>query len=153
MNLEWDFVRSLEDENLIDEFEKAVKYKFPVSFRKCVVMNNGGYPSKEIFDTDVAEERCIGYLLSFNHNDRCSVWNALEAYESNIKVAEQYKDLEELKMLQNIMDNYVIFADDPGGNEIAFDKTDNSVVYIDHETLEVEHIADSFDEFLDCLYD
>ncbi len=56
-------------------------------------------------------------------------------------------------MLQNIMDNYVIFAEDSGGNQIAFNKTDDSVVYIDHENLEVEHIADSFDEFLDCLYD
>ena len=34
-----------------------------------------------------------------------------------------------------------------------FDKTNDSVVYIDHETLEIEHIANSFDEFLDCLYD
>lgn len=153
MALEWDFVISLDSENLIDEFEKTVEYKFPISFRKCVIMNNGGYPSKEIFDTEVADERCIEYLLSFNHNDSWSIWKVLEAYKSNIKVAEQYNDLEELKMLQNIMDNYVIFAEDPGGNEVAFKKTNDSVVYIDHETLEIEHIANSFDEFLDCLYD
>lgn len=153
MILEWDFVISLESENLIDEFEKLVKYKFPRSFRKCVKMNNAGYPSKEIFVTAVEAERCIEHLLSFNRSDCCSIWDELEAYESNIKVAEQYNDIDESKMLQNIIDNYVIFAEDPGGNQIAFKKIDDSVVYIDHENLEVEHIADSFDEFLDCLYD
>lgn len=154
MTLEWDFVEPLESENLIDEFEQLRGYKFPISFRNCVKINNSGYPSKNIFDTEIESERCIDSLFSFNHTgDDMTVWDVVEAYESNINVAKQLGDLEEATMLTNLFNRYVVFADTPFGDDIAFDKTDDSVVYIDHETLKVEKIADSFDAFLDCLYD
>ena len=153
MTLEWDFIKPLESENLIDEFEQLRRYKFPVSFRECVIKNNAGYPSKDVFDTAATEERCISYLLSFNKRGDATIWDSVEAYESNINVAKQYGDLDEANALKYIFNRYVVFADTPFGDDIAFDKTDDSVVYIDHETLEVEKIADSFDEFLNCLYD
>ena len=155
MTLEWDFIKPLESENLIDEFEQLRGYKFPVSFRECVIKNNAGYPSKDVFDTETAEKRVVNCLLSFNKvkNSASTVWFSVEAYEYKIDSAKQYDDIDEANALKYIFNRYVVFADTPFGDDIAFDKTNDSVVYINHETLEVEKIADSFDEFLNCLYD
>lgn len=153
--MKWEEIRPLESEDLIDEYEQLRGYKFPLSFRECVIKNNGGYPEFDGFDTETTEERMLGFFLSFNKNEESSstVWFSVEAYESNINVAKQLGDLEEATALEEIFNRYVVFADTPFGDDIAFDKTNDSVVYIDHETLEIEHIANSFDEFLDCLYD
>lgn len=153
--MEWKQIRPLESESLIDEYEQLREYKFPVSFRKCVIKNNGGCPEFDAFDTETTEERVLGFFLSFNKNEESSstVWFAVEAYESNINVAKQLGDLEEATVLEEIFNRYVVFADTPFGDDIAFDKTNDSVVYIDHNTLGIEHIANSFDEFLDGLYE
>lgn len=153
MELKWKYIEPLESEELIDEFEKMRGYKFSDSFRKCIISNNGGHPELEAFDTAATEERCISYLLSFNKRGDATIWDSVEAYESNINAAKQYGDLDEANALKYIFNRYVVFADTPFGDDIAFDKTDDSVVYINHETLEVEKIADNFDAFLDCLYD
>lgn len=153
MELKWEYIDPLESETLINEFEELVGYKFVDSYRQCVVQNNGGCPNKDVFDTDVAEGRCIGYLFSFNKNDKFSVWDSIDIDKSNIEVAEQYGVSGEFERLKYIFDRYVAFADSPAGDDIAFDKTDDSVVFIDHETLEIEKIANSFDEFLSCLYE
>lgn len=153
MNLECDFVKPLKSKDLIDEFEKFIGYTFPISFRNCVVKNNGGYPDKYVFVTKMGCEECIEYFLSFNKEDISTVWDTVDAYNSNIKFAQKNDDYNEEKKLKNIFEKYVVFGEDPGGNEIAFDKADDSVVFIDHETLKVEKIADSFDEFLNCLRD
>ncbi len=153
MELKWECIKPLESESLISEFEELVRYKFVDSYIQCVVQNNGGYPNKDVFNTEKTEERCIGYFLSFNKNDKNTVWNSIDVYESNIEVAKQYGMPGELERLQYIFERYVVFADTPFGDDIAFDKTDDSVVFIDHETLEIEKIANSFDEFLNCLYE
>lgn len=96
----------------------------------------------------------FGYLLSFNKNDsEFTIWEAVVAYDGHIQVAKECGDLEDINAYETIFNRYVIFADTPFGNEIAFGRTDDSVVFIDHETLDVEKVADSFDEFLDCLYE
>ena len=46
------------------------------------------------------------------------------------------------------LDNYVVFANEPFGNIICFDKTNDHIVFIDHETLSIEYVADSFSEFI-----
>ena len=44
--------------------------------------------------------------------------------------------------------NYIIFACDPFGNQICFDKNDDSIVFLEHETMSVEKIADSFSDLI-----
>lgn len=152
--MKWEDVEPLESKKLIDEFEKLCDYTFPKSFRKCVKRNNGGTPEKDTFDTETTEERMIGFLLSFNKDDSVpNMWDVVETYQTNIALAEKDGAWDEAEEYRNILNKYVIFADTPFGDDIAFDRTDDSIVYIDHETFEVEKIADSFDEFLDCLYD
>ena len=152
-DMKWYYVKQLQSKKLIDEFENLREYKFPNSFKECVILNNGGHPEFEAFDTEKTEERCISYFLSFNKDDNSTVWKSVEAYKSNIEVAEQGEDYNEATALTNLFNRYVIFAYTPFGDDIAFDKTDDSVVFIDHETLNVEKITNSFEEFLNCLYD
>ena len=47
---------------------------------------------------------------------------------------------------------YVNFADDDNGNHICFDKNDLSVVWIDHETEQIEKVAPDFGSFLNMLF-
>ena len=39
------------------------------------------------------------------------------------------------------------------GDHICFDTTNNHIVFIDHETLETEELADTFSEFINSLYE
>ena len=61
----WYFVKPLESVELIDEFEEFVGYKFPVSFRICVKVNNGGSPEPNAVDTEFSKERELEIFRSF----------------------------------------------------------------------------------------
>ena len=153
--MKWETEQPLKSEALIDEFEKLRDYTFPKSFREWVLLYNGGAPEDgDVFDTEETEERVFGFLCSFNKEDEgLTVWDVVEAYEENMSVAREYEDFEDLEAYEKLFNRYVVFADTPFGDDIAFDKTDDSVVFIDHETFMVEKIADSFDEFVACLYE
>ena len=71
--MEWKYVKELKSVDLIDDYECLVKYVFCDSFRRCVIANNGGRPSKKIFDTDKVKERELKSFLSFNKEDRETV--------------------------------------------------------------------------------
>lgn len=133
--MEWKYVKTLETEDNIDEFECLVKYAFPESFRKCVTNYNGGRPSKRVFDTDKRRERELKSFLSFNKEDRENVWKINEWNKSEL------------------LDRYIAFAIDNFGNLICFDANDDKVIFMDLEGVIIEDIADSFTDFLECLYD
>ena len=153
--MKWSLVEPLESESLIDEFEQLCGYKFPESFRECVIKNNGGRPEKRVFDIETEEELLLNTLLSFNKKIEClTIWETLEACKIHLSDAKMNEDIEWIKECETILERYVLFADTPFGDKIAFDKTDDSVVYICHDGVAgFEKIADSFEEFLDCLYE
>lgn len=136
--MEWDFVKPIKSADLIGEFEKLSGYRFCDSFRKCVLENNEGTPVKYVFDTKETKERVFNYLLSFNREDEVNIWSYLDFWDEPAK---------------HLAERYIVFACDPFGNDICFDKTNDKVVFIDHETLTVEEVADSFDEFINSLYE
>lgn len=141
----WDEGEKLESIDLIDEFEEHIGYKFSDSFRKWVIKNNGKRPDCVcIFDTDV-DERVLDSLFSFNKDDDCSIWemNEWDDYDDPEDEDEQART--------DFMRNYVIIGDSAFGDYICFDKADGKVVYVDHETDDVEHIGKDFDEFLSKL--
>ena len=74
-------------------------------------------------------------FLSFNTDDRETVW----------KIYEWNKD--------ELSNKYVAFAIDNFGNLICFDADNDKVVFLNHEDLSVEHIANTFAEFLELLYE
>ncbi len=139
--MEWDYVKPLLDECLIDRYEQMVGYRFPAEFRKCALEHNAGYPAWDCIDTDRCKERVFSNLLSFNPDDTSTIW------DPGMGLDETDEECMEL------MQNYVTFAESPFGDPICFDRRDDSVVYIDHETLLVEHVAPSFQALLEKLYE
>lgn len=135
MITEWKYVKKLLSEDRIKEFEETVKLDLPEDFKKCVVQNNGGRPDLRTFDTDKEKERSFKSLLSFNTEDRETVWKTLDACE------------------EELSDKYVAFGIDNFGNLICFDRKNSSVIFLNAETLTTEYIAPTFTAFLDKLYE
>lgn len=126
----WFSVKKLESEDLIREYEIKIDYNFPSDFIECVKENNGGCPEFENFNTRNNVE-VFNRLHSFNKSDRTNIWREFD-----------WTGYEEMKSV------YVIFACDPFGNKICFDKRDDSIIFLNHETMEVEKIADSFSDLI-----
>ena len=133
--MNWNYVKTLKSVNLIDEFESLVHYELPKDFKEFVLQYNGGRPEHKAYDTDTTEERVLKTILSFNKEDISTVW---ETNEGDI---------------EGLPDKYVVFATDPFGNLICFDKDNDNVIFWNHEDESVEHIANTFTEFIDKLYE
>lgn len=143
----------LETESLIDEFEELTRYKFPISFRECVKKHNGGKPVYDAFNTEKSAKP-FNFLFSFNKRENeCTMWDVWKSGKILLEDAIHGGDEDEIRVAQEIVERYIAFADSSFGDHIAFDRQDDSIVYIDHETLKVEYVAESFDEFIEaCLY-
>jgi len=133
MSIQWRDIIPLKVNSLIEDFEHAVTYEFPNSFKECVLNNNGGRPSISTFDTNKTEGRAIKLLLSFNKEDEENIWSMNEWDKSE-------------------PNNLLAFAIDNFGNLICFDVNDDNIVFWNHENNETELVAKSFDEFLGKLY-
>ena len=136
--LQWEFGIPLKNVGSIDAFEDKVGFRFPQSFRELVIANNAGYPNKDVFDTDNEEGRTFHSLLSFNREDKDNIF---DYYDWSTE------DFEELGW------QYIEFASSCFGDPIAFDPRTGHIIFVDHETLNTELIAETFDEFLENLYD
>ena len=132
--MNWKYVKALKNENAIVEFEKAYKIEFPDSFKEIVTKFNGGRPEKDVYDTDKTKERTIKSILSFNQDDKETIWKINE-YST-----------------EELGDKYVAFAIDHFGNLLCFSKSEKSIIFIDSETLKTEVIASDFASFIDKLY-
>lgn len=135
MSIQWRYVKPLKETSLIEDFECAMTYEFPNSFKECILNNNGGRPSTSTFDTNKTKEREMKSLLSFNKEDKENIWSVNEWVKSD---------------LNNI---FIAFAIDNFGNLICFDVNNDSIVFWNHENNETELVAKSFDEFLGKLYE
>lgn len=133
--MEWKYVKTLKRYKNIDDFEMLVNYKFPDVFRECVVKYNGGRPDKRGFDTNKQKKRELKSFLSFNQEDRETVW----------KIFDWNK--------VNLFGKYVPFAIDNFGNLICFDVNDSHIIFWNHENNSVEYVAKSFNVFLEQLFE
>lgn len=133
--MEWKYVKPLSSPECVREFENLAGYTFPDDFRQCIFNNNGGRPARRMFDTDVQKERVLKSFLSFNKEDRETVW----------KIRDWNKAA--------LPDRYAAFAIDPFGNLVCFDTSNGKVIFWNHENGHIEQIADSFMEFMECLYE
>jgi len=132
--IQWGFVEPLKDSFLIEAFERQERVRFPEEYRVRVLRFNGAYPSKESFITKNGTITTMKCLLSFNKDSVESIW-----------VLPDY-------FCADLQRQYVNFADDDNGNHICFDKNDLSVVWIDHETEQIEKVAPDFESFLNMLF-
>lgn len=131
--MDWRYIKPTSIYN-IREFEDAEGFLFPAEFKDCAIMNNGGRPYLDMFDTDVCRGRVVRSLLSFNRGDRDNIW---DVHKWN---------------RQELGDVHIAFAIDNFGNLICFEKAACKIVFLDLESGRVEHAADNFHGFLPGLY-
>ena len=140
--MEWRFVRKLKSEELITEYEQKGNYQFPEMFVEYIKNCNAAYPKFKLFMSKGNREweRVFNHFYSFNKDDLTTIWDYND-WNGCMKDWNMYGSME----------NYIAFAGDPFGNLICFDKTNDKIIFIDHETLQVQSVADSFDEFIHSL--
>jgi len=131
MNLTWKYVKELKDLNAIFDFEKEHGVLFPEDLKEYIIKYNGGRPSKSIFDTATEKGHVFKVLLSFNKEDRETIFTIYEVLKK-----------EDSSLLP--------FASDPAGNFLCI--KDGKVVLYLHETGGVEKVANSFSELIEKLY-
>ena len=131
--MNWKYVKPLKSIYLVNRFECLTHYKLPKEFVDCVSQFNGGRPERNRFNTAVSTDRSIKTFLSFNPEDRDTVW----------KIHKWNRD--------ELGDRYAAFAIDHFGNLICFYTGNGSVVFWNHENSHTEYIADTFSEFIDSL--
>ncbi len=142
-NSKWLYISPLSSVDLIAEYEEVIGYSFPSEFKICVTYYNGAHPKNKVFLSFSGKrkrKRIFNNLFSFNKNDPSTIWKYNDW-------TGRMRDWNE----NGQMNGYVAFAKDPYGNLICFDKTNDKIVFIDHETLSIEVVADDFTEFVDSL--
>lgn len=144
--MNWKYVELLNNKEDIEKVESTFGIKFPIHFKKIVLKYNGGYPQKNIFDTERSKERVFSNLLDFNLDNRNNV----------LDVFFRVQDILPYKTFP--------FGSDPAGNYLCFDfnsnDTEPSIIFWKHEgeimegkeRYETEYISGSFEEFLSKLY-
>lgn len=132
--MEWLYGNKLESYDSIKEFEEQINYKFPKDFIKFILENNGACPFPNTFDGTISKENVFDHLMSFNKVDKGNIWNA------NFK--SDYKS-----------NKYIIFGICFFGDFLCFDRKTNNIIYLEHETTEIEVIASTFTQFINSLYE
>lgn len=141
--MKWEFVKPLESDKLIEEYEAQIGYVFPEDFNECVKQYNGAYPEREIFRSKNGKrvrKRVFNNLCSFKKEDPLNIWK-YNNWNGWMRDWNQNGEMEK----------YIAFAKDPFGNLICFDKTNDMIVFVDHETLNIEFVANSFTELIESL--
>ncbi|WLR43221.1 SMI1/KNR4 family protein [Bacillus carboniphilus] len=160
--VKWEFTDGEVDITLINSVEEKIGFVFPMDYKECVKVNQGGNPVADCFDVS-GIERVFGTLLKINQPDSPS------------DIVNNYHDIN--KLLPKKM---VPFANDPAGNLICFDYKDHEenpvVVFWEHEGAwekeawmterglteeqaeerareNVFYVADTFTDFLNLLYE
>lgn len=128
MNINWKYVKPLNDQNAIDTFETKYNIKFPEDLKYVLKHNNGGRPSSKFFDIGTETEHEFKTLLSFNYEDVENIYDYL--FPNNNEL--------------------VPFATDPSGNLFCCYK--NAIYYWRHERNDTIRLADTFSGFLEKLY-
>ena len=144
IRMEWWVFEAVDADRIaVEQFEKVCDFCYPDSFKKIVKQYDGGSPEYMEFDTKEQEGRVFNNLLSFDADITSSMWY----------FAEKHSDGSIEWVIDGLDWRYIPFARDPFGNYICFDRTNNHVVFWDHEIAEVEEVADTFTEFINSLYE
>lgn len=145
--MNWRWTKPLESDELITEYEERIGYTFPDDFKEFVRQYNGGRPEWKCFYSWTGKrkhERVFNNLLSFNKEDRSSIWkyNDWDGSDWDSSTNGEIK-------------NYVMIARDAFGNLICYDRRTIGIVWVDHEEPDfpkaVEKVADSFTEHVNSL--
>lgn len=132
-DLTWNYVKPLKDPNAVDHFLEQNHIELEQNLIDLLKNHNGGRPSPDTFDTSLTKERVFKALLSYNMEDRETIYKCYS------------KELKERALFP--------LATDPAGNYICIDLGgENDIVFFETESLGKERVANSFEEFINQLY-
>lgn len=138
-NMNWVLAKPLKNLDLINKFEQRYNVKFPDSYINVVKENNFGRPRPNVFDTEISQERIAKGLLSFEPEHRENMWDIYSILKKQLP------------------SDVIPFMVDQFGNFICFYfdilSEEASVVFWNVETLQIEKVAETFDEFINSLYE
>lgn len=130
IDIGWKYVKPLKSAELINDYERLTGYSLPQEFKNLIIESNGGRPERRVFNTNAENEREIKSFLSFNADDKETVWQAYEWLKDKFG------------------NKYLAFAIDNFGNIICFDTDNGNVVFLNHEDLSAECISATFGDFI-----
>ena len=116
----WKYVKKLDNSDSVSRFLKHYHIILPTGLIACLEQNNGGRPSEKDFNTNKGKGYVFKNLLSFNENDKESIYKF-------------YPDLFRGTAL-------FPFALDSAGNIICYDVKNKKYVLWKHETDTIEVI-------------
>lgn len=73
-SITWNYVKTLHDSSAVRDFLKNCHLTLPAGLLECLEKNNGGRPSVKLFDTDQSRECVFKALLSYNKDDRETIY-------------------------------------------------------------------------------
>lgn len=76
--MKWEYVKPLKSAKLIEKYEELTEYRFPQEFKSTIIEFNGGRPVRRTFNTNTNKERELKSFLSFNPDDKETIWKAYE---------------------------------------------------------------------------
>lgn len=138
--LEWLFVKPLQSENLLNDFESLYNVALPDNFKNLIKVANGGAPSKPIIDSDPIKRIQVVNLLSFNRSPVDP-----EKEEVVYPVIDSFRS-------ENGVSDLVPFASAGFNNFICLDGQ-NKIVLFQKEQNERFVIAQNLDEFIGKLHE
>lgn len=112
---------------------KELDYNLPIDYCVYYAKQINLHIKPNLFKVN-GKEKMINSLLSMDSDSKVFILN----YQ---KIDSQYNG------------QIVPFALLEFGDTLCFDKSDNSIVYYDHETDAIEKLADKWDDFQESLYE
>lgn len=140
----------------INEIENSLELVFPNDYKSFMLKSNGGVPKTDVlydFFDEVLEapntsviRRFYSLYTNFSDSNR---YDLIKIYKTMLRE-------------QTIAKTMLPIADDPAGNPICISLEESdygAIYYLNHEFEEIEtsfliksKIADSFSDFINCLY-
>lgn len=130
-NKTWKYVKPLENEQTIEDFEKTHGVTFPEDLKEIFRKYNGGRPPMKRYDTALEKNKEFKTLLSFNRTDVENIYKFCPLDSSDATL--------------------IPIASDPAGN--FFVLKDGKIFFWNHETDETMLLANTFTEFLSTLHE
>lgn len=128
--MEWKYVKTLKDNSVFENIEKIYNVDIPTYLKELITKYNSGRPEKTLFDTQQSDERVLQGLISFNIEDKASIF----IYEELLKKG------------------YIPFAITEFGDMVCINAENSNIELYIQEQDKFEYICKSIELFFNKLY-
>ncbi len=130
--IKWKRIKPLKSQTAISEIEQTYNLSIPSEVKACITQNNGGRPVPNTISVDSKLETDIKCLLSYNSDDKDSIFPVINFF------------------IENYKGTLLPFAMDSSGNYFCMK---GSQVVLWTQDMDVVPVCHDFASFLDSLYE